>query len=71
MNRHVTQVRRILPSQYQVIFVSVSFSMSSSVSYRDLLEAYSILDTIHGLAECLGNKLRLSIFLQYTKTLVS
>ena len=38
MDRHVTRVCRILPLQHKMVFVSISFSLSSSVGYRDLLE---------------------------------
>ena len=38
MNRHVTQLCRILPLKYKIIYVSISFSLSSSVGCRDLLE---------------------------------
>ena len=38
MKRHLTQVCRILPFQYKMFFVSISFSLSSSVGYLDLLE---------------------------------
>ena len=33
VSRHVTRACRILPFQYKVIFVSVSFSTSSSVGF--------------------------------------
>ena len=38
VNPHVTRVCRVLPFQCKVIFVSVSFSTSSSAGYRDLRE---------------------------------
>ena len=38
VNRHVTQVCRILQFQYKMICVSISFSLSSFVGRRDLLD---------------------------------
>ena len=75
MNRHVARVCRILPFQNEMMSVSKSFSLSGAARSGDLLEEVqgtrSTQETIHGIAECLGRKLRLSTLLQWTYTLDS
>ena len=72
MTWHVALFCRVLSFGYDMASVSRSFSLSKIVCDLDrlqvVLRTYNIQETIRGIAECIGVKLRLSIFLQRTWT---